>query len=194
MKSDREFLDGIYQKAEKLDPVKTISQEESILLTFQKKRKNSYFSSSALKLSGSFAALMLVFALQGIQTQKEVPPNPSDVPRVISRSIEITREHPLFHEATDVIEVEAVKNGSLIELTLLEAFRFSKENTALEGFLKENELGIEEGTRAVLFLQGTDGGIKVLDVFYYEKASASYLNAYRESFTGELLEEMNENK
>ena len=191
MKSDREFLDGIYQKAEQLDPAKTISQAENVLLKSQEKRRKSYFSKPALKLAGSFAVLALVFFVQGVQNKENLPVDPVDVPRVISRTIEITEEHPLFTEATDILEVEAVKNASQIELRIVEGFRTSQESASLEGFLMKNELSVEEGKRAVLFLQMKDEKILVLDVFYWEEEIRIYLNAYRESLSKEIVEGLN---
>lgn len=189
MKSDREFIDGIYQKAEQLDPAKTISQEENVLLKSQEKRRKSYFSKPTLQLAGSFAVLALVFFVQGAQNKENLPVDPVDVPRVISRTVEITEEHPLFTEATDILEVDAVKNESQIELQPVEGFRTSQESASIESFLLKNELGIEEGKRAVLFLQMKDEKIQVLDVFYWDDEIGIYLNAYRESLSRETLEE-----
>ena len=191
MKSDREFLDGIYQKAEHLDPAKTISQEENILLKSQEKRRKFYFSKPVLQLAGSFAVLALVFMAQGVQNKENLPLDPVDMPRVIYRTIEVTKEHPLFTEATDILEVEAVKSESQIELQSVEGFRTSQESASLESFLLKNELGIEEGKRAVLFLQMKDEKIQVLDVFYWDEEIRVYLNAYRESLSKEMLEEVN---
>ncbi|HBW14382.1 MAG TPA: hypothetical protein DEF30_11250 [Proteiniclasticum sp.] len=189
MKSDREFLDGIYQKAEQLDPAKTISQEENVLLKSQGNRRKSYFSKPTLQLAGSFAVLALVFFLQGVQEKENLPANPVDVPRVISRTVEITEEHPLFTEATDILEVEVVKNESQKKLRLVGAFRSSEDSRALEDFLLNNELGILEGKKAVLFLKLKEEKIQVLDVFYWEEEVRTYLNAYRESLSLETLEE-----
>ena len=190
MKSDREFLDGIYRKAEKLDVSKTLSHEDITLLKNEENRKGAYFRRRAVQFAGSFAVLALIFSVSSGLPQWGTPYDPGQVPRVAVRSIELTADHPLFGQATEIIQVKAERVSGSISLSLVETYKESGEDLLLRSFLEKNELGIQEGQEAVLFLEIKDGEVQVLDVFNWEEEMDSFINGFREILTRELLEKV----
>lgn len=190
MKSDREFLDGIYKKAEKMDAAKTISQEEVSLPMKKEKRKESFFPRRAVQFAGSFAVLTLVLSVSGILPQKEMPMDPGKVPRVASGNIDLTEDHPLFEQSTEILEVKAEKKKGSVPLTLMESYRESGEDALVESFLAKNELGIQDGQKATLFLEVKEGQVQVLDVFLWEEETDTFVNVFRETITRALLKKV----
>lgn len=190
MKSDREFLDGIYKKAEKMDAAKTISQEEVSLPMKKEKRKESFFPRRAVQFAGSFAVLALVLSVSGILPQKEMPMDPGKVPRVASGNIDLTEDHPLFEQSTEILEVKAEKKKGSVPLILMESYRESGEDALVESFLAKNELGIQDGQKATLFLEVKEGQVQVLDVFLWEEETDTFVNVFRETITRALLKKV----
>lgn len=190
MKSDREFLDGIYRKAEKMDVSKTLSHEDIALLKNEEKRKVAYFPRRAVQFAGSFAVLALILSVSSGLPQWGTPEDPGQVPRVAVRSIDLSADHPLFGQATEILEVKAEKVSSSILLSLVETYKESGEDLLLRSFLEKNELGIQEGQEAVLFLEVKDGEVQVLDVFNWEDEMNSFVNGFRDILTRELLEKV----
>lgn len=190
MKSDREFLDGIYKKAEKMDAAKTISQEEVSLPMKKEKRKESFFPRRAVQFAGSFAVLTLVLSVSGILPQKEMPMDPGKVPRVASGNIDLTEDHPLFEQSTEILEVKAEKKKGSVPLILMESYRESGEDALVESFLAKNELGIQDGQKATLFLEVKEGQVQVLDVFLWEEETDTFVNVFRETITRALLKKV----
>jgi len=190
MKSDREFLDGIYRKAEKMDVSKTLSHEDISLLKNEENRKGAYFPRRAVHFAGSFAVLALVLSVSGILPQIAKQKDPGNPPRVAVRSIDLTEDHPLFGQATEIIQVKAERVSGSISLSLVETYKESGEDLLLRSFLEKNELGIQEGQEAVLFLEIKDGEVQVLDVFNWEEEMDSFINGFQEILTRELLEKV----
>lgn len=190
MKSDREFLDGVYKKAEKMDAAKTISQEEVSLPMKKEKRKESFFPRRAVQFAGSFAVLTLVLSVSGILPQKEMPMDPGKVPRVASGNIDLTEDHPLFEQSTEILEVKVEQKKGSVPLILTESYRESGEDALVESFLAKNELGIQDGQKAILFLEVKDGQVQVLDVFLWEEETDTFVNVFRETITRALLKKV----
>lgn len=190
MKSDREFLDGVYKKAEKMDAAKTISQEEVSLPMKKEKRKVSFFPRRAVQFAGSLAVLTLVLSVSGILPQKEMTMDPGKVPRVASGNIDLTEDHPLFEQSTEILEVKAEKKKGSVPLILTESYRESGEDALVESFLAKNELGIQDGQKAILFLEVKDGQVQVLDVFLWEEETDTFVNVFRETITRALLKKV----
>lgn len=191
MKSDREFLDGIYEKAEMMDAAKTVTNENISLLKVKGKRKGFYFPRHAVRFAGSIAVLALILSVSGILPQVVPQKDSGNVPRVASRNIDLTENHPLFQQATEILEVKAVKEKKGILLRMVKSYKETGIEPLLASFLEKNELGIQEGQKAILFLEVKDGQVQVLDVFYWEEEMESFINVFRENLTRELLEKIN---
>ncbi|HBZ35764.1 MAG TPA: hypothetical protein DEO33_05030 [Rikenellaceae bacterium] len=153
MKSDREFLDGIYKKAEKVDIAKTVSNEDISLLKNMGKRKISYVPRRAVQFAGSFAVLVLIFSVSGMIPQTGNQKDPRIVPRVASGVMDLTEDHPLIQQATEILEVEAEKIEKSIPLSVVGTYKKSGKEPLSTSFLEKNELGIQEGQKAILFLK-----------------------------------------
>lgn len=190
MKSDREFLDGMYKKAEKVDIAKTVSNEDISLLKNIGKRKISYVPRRAVQFAGSFAVLVLIFSVSGMISQTGNQKDPRIVPRVVSGVMDLTEDHPLIQQATEILEVEAEKKEKSIPLTVVGTYKKSGNEPLLASFLEKNELGIQEGQKAILFLKVKDGQVQVLDVFYWEEEIGSFINVFRETLTRDQLEKV----
>lgn len=190
MKSDREFLDGIYRKAEKMDASKTISQEKVTLGEEKKVKKHFYLPKYAVQLSGSFAVIALMIMVKGNFKEDHVVPGPRTSPIVYSEYQALDLSHPLFEEATEIVEVLLEKSSEGLSLNAVRYYRTSGVEVLVEEFIENNELNLPEGDRAILFFRKEKEELILLDGFTWAMEYEAYENASMEVLTKELLEKI----
>ncbi len=187
MKSDREFLAGVYDKAkefatnqEMLPPrIKQPYHKQNTSSNRNYLRRIRY---SAIAASFLLLLSATVYQITNIPKQSEADiPSPS-----VARMLSYTEQ--LFEDATEIIEVRAIEESNQVELVLTHTYKGSF--TDLTTLNVNNELfSLSKGQTAILFLQVNLGNTQIMDIFLFDEGNDIYRNSYGEVITTERLED-----
>lgn len=188
MKSDREFLDGIYVKAEKL------TADAALIVDIQQKKDDSAMkqrgSTRYVKYAG-LAASFLIFISSAIFLNNYIGRNNEIVDTPTPSSIRIVNYHEqLIEQASDIIAVETGSFDDKAALSITEGFKTSGNEGQLLNALDSTMIGLKEGESAIVFMKFDSGNFKVLDAFIWDKENGAYSNQYGESIDLESLKNL----
>lgn len=179
MKSDREFLQGVYEKAEEL----RLAKQTEINKSPWTKRKPAY-----LRYALAAAFVLIITSgtiLKSFRPEKEnITPQPYDLTRGLA-SIDINQQ--IWENTTDVIEVQNSEKNNSFEV--IHVYKGYSEEKIL---LKEAEdyiIPLEDGQTAIILLQTSEDETVMLDVYYSNKEDGTYRNTWNDVLTKESLEE-----
>ncbi len=180
MKSDQEFLKGIYEKANEMQR----SQQEARPQVRYAKRKTAYLR------FGAAAAILLLFSVSGVflqdwwkGTEKIEPQSPG----IASLRMETVNIQQLLEQATDIVEVAPSRNeGEALEI--LRVYKISSEEQTVSAILesKAAELGLDQ--KALVFLQIDKDTFMVLGTLTEDEKEGTFTGPFQETITREELE------
>ncbi len=184
MKSDREFLNEVYQKAEQM------KKDEENPDRFKGKRKAPL--GFALTAAAFLIFLSVTYVFHNITGNREpvTPQKFSLEPRGINLPDYIQE---LLDTATEVAEIQPVENGTGTYRIL----KLYKHSLAEDNIIKElNNLipVLGEGETAIVFLNTGTEGLQLLDVFTGKEDTKDYINSAGDVLTEERLEGYNKEK
>ncbi len=180
MKSDREFLEGIYEKAKAMSKK---DQEND----FKTKRvgNNKVF----LRL-GTAAAILLFLCSAGLYMQdwrKEAAKEELHTPNVASLRMGIPGgAQQLVSEATDIIELEALQEGNTP--VIHQIYKASVDEKKLLAALVRNAVNPDPKRRLLVFLKIDSETSEILNVMSEDEVEGTYSSPFTETITREELE------
>lgn len=182
MKSDREFLDGIYEKAKEMEVLEQRERATYSRLNGSRKALPMRF---ALTAAACFVFVSLGLLLYDTAKPKDqVVPQPSSID---IRGIDLQDNiQDLFDTATEIAAVKWQGENSL-EIEML--YRHSMGETRIKEELAKVLVSADEGGTAVVFLKAGDGGLELLDTFTWDKSEGTYRNSTGEVLAQERLDE-----
>ncbi len=193
MKSDREFLDGIYAKAEKLQsPISTLDHDLKHKENYNEPTQNQHtYSSKYVKYTGLVASFLLLLSSAlyinnyiDINKQIDNQPVPSNF-----RMIQYTDQ--LMEQATDIVEIRAKYENDVITIDIVKIYKDSGNESKLSNYLNSDVIGLTADQSAIAFIDVDSKDIPVMDIFVWETDSNSFINPYGEIITNEILGKSN---
>lgn len=190
MKSDREFLDGIYSKAEKL-PSSISSLDHDLLL-----KKNRY-NESVLKKQASYtkyvkyggmvaAFLLLLSSTLYFNNDREIN-NQIDNHPVPSKFRMIHYPEQLVEEATDIVELRAKHENDVTTLDFVKSYKDSGNGTRILNLLNNDVIALTADQSAVIFIDVDSKDSPIMDIFIWAPDRNCFINPYGEVITEENL-------
>ncbi|MDF2868662.1 MAG: hypothetical protein K0R05_237 [Anaerocolumna sp.] len=192
MKSDREFLSGVYQKAEQIkteEQMKQMKTEEEKPELFPGKRKVPL--RFALTATAFLIFLSVTYVFNNIPGTKEpaTPQNFSLEPRGIGMPDYIQE---LIDTATEIAEVQPVENG-IGSYKILKLYKNSLTEDRITEKLTKLLPVLGEGETAIVFLSDDMDGLQLLDVFHEKESEKGYINSAGDVLTVDRLVDALEN-
>ncbi|WP_033165149.1 hypothetical protein [Clostridium sp. KNHs205] len=177
MKSDREFLNEVYQKAEQM------KKEEENPERFKGKRKAPL--RFALTAAAFLIFLSATYVFYNISGREPATPQKFNMePRGINLPDYIQE---LLDTATEVAEVQPVENGTGT-YRILKLYKHSLAEDILIKELTNLMPVIGRGETAIVFLNTGTEGLQLLDVFTGKEDTKDYVNSTGDVLTEERLE------
>ena len=192
MKSDREFLDGIYAKAKKLQsPISTLDHDLKHKENYNKSTQNQHnYSSKHVKYAGLVASFLILLSSAlyinnyiNINKQIDNQPVPSNF-----RMIHYTDQ--LMEQATDIVEIRAKYENDIITIDIVKRYKDSG-NESISNYLNSDVIGLTADQSAIVFIDVNSKDIPIMDIFVLEADSNSFINPYGEIITNEILGKSN---
>ncbi|MFT4144088.1 MAG: hypothetical protein QM644_06495 [Mobilitalea sp.] len=193
MKSDSEFLNGVYKKAEELkaELEQQIPEEDNgitpLASAFNRKRKQKY-STRYTKYAGMAAGFILLISstiyvvkLQGNNAPIDLP-NPHGV-KIINYSGQT------LEQATDIVEINVKENNGELQQDIGKVYKNSGNETVIAEFFHGNNIGLIAGDSAIAFLQADTNGAVLMEVFIKAEDN-TYVSPFGEVVTEEELNEL----
>ncbi|SCP99488.1 hypothetical protein [Anaerobium acetethylicum] len=172
MKSDREFLDGIYEKVEKAES----DQPPKIR---KRARYVKYAGMAAGFLVLAFSAMFLNRFTKS-DDQNAATPAAYEV-----RMVDFSEQ--LIAQASDIVEVEARDDNGGMVVDITRSFKSSGNDLKGLPVADLEAAGLSAGQSAVVFVDADAGGTSVMDVFIGDADHLSYTNQYGETIELERL-------
>lgn len=185
MKSDREFLNGIYVKAEQLT-------YESVLDSDLKHMKHNPSmkrrgTARYLKYAGLAASFLLVVSSAVLLNDyKETNNQISDTPAPANIRM-VNYSEQLIDQSTDIRAVEAFGVDGKVGVKITEDFKNSVDDSQILKTIDSNKIGLKEGQSAIIFLKLDSANTEFLDIFLRNKDNGIYTNQYGETIELETL-------
>jgi hypothetical protein len=210
MKSDKVFLEGVYEKAKdlqkddcNLEPSVNKKTENNLIefnhsRPFKKERKSTAAKRIYTKYLSIAAVFLLVVSMGVFQRlikreNQSIKPQPHSLEQRNSRSFNPVLS--LSEAATDIFEVKAVTKNQTTAYNLVKRYKGDKEEAVLKQIITADNVfeELSSGQTAVYFLQADKR--KLLSIFYSsEKEPDVFINQTGESMTRGDLESIKENK
>jgi len=190
MKSDREFLDGIYAKSEKLEsPISTLDHDLKHKENYNKPTQNQHtYSNKHVRYAGLVASFLLflsssLYINNYIEINKKIDNQP-----VPSNFRMIHHTDQLMEQATDIVEVRAKYENDVITIDIVKSYKDSGNESGLSSYLNSDVIGLTADQSAIVFIDVDSKDIPVIDIFVWEADSNSFINRYGEIITNEILD------
>jgi hypothetical protein len=187
MKSDREFLKGIYEKA------KTMQDD---------RQEKEFRSKAALKRTaylglGTAAAILIVTVSAGVFMQgwrEEATKDQLHTPGVTSFRSEIPGgTQQLLNDATDIVVLEAMQ-GEENTPKIHEIYKSSVDPATIFKALAQNMISPDPEQRILVLLKITADSSEVLDILLENEVEDTYTNPLSGTITKEELEDSSKNQ
>ncbi|SHO43247.1 hypothetical protein [Anaerocolumna xylanovorans] len=184
MKSDQEFLKGIYEKAKEME----LSEQEELK---ESESRKSFLRAIPLRYAVTAAAFFILISVSAFLHSKNKPmeqvtPQPMTID---VRGIDFGDGlQQLFDNATDIIEVKQDNSGEKA-YQVVEIYRHSGDEKDILSKITDKLPQLEKTQTAVVFLKKESGSMNVLESFIGSTKEDTYQNDYGEILTKkELLE------
>jgi len=193
MKSDREFLEGIYAKAEKLpSSISSLDYDLKLKDNYIKSAQKQHTSSTKyVKYAGMVAGFLLLLSSTlfiknyiEINNQLDNQPDPSNF-----RMIHYTDQ--LMEQATDIVEIKAKYENHVITLGIVKGYKGSGNESKISNYLNNDVIALAADQSAIVFIDANSKVSPVMDIFVWEPDSNSFVNPYGEIITEEILNKSN---
>lgn len=185
MKSDREFLNGIYVKVEQVtyDSVLDFNLIHKKHNPTMKRRRTTRYIKYA-GLAASF--LLLVSSAVFFSNYKETNNQISDTPAPANIRM-VNYSEQLIDQSTDIRAVEACSVDGIVEVKITEDFKNSVDDLQILKIVDSNTIGLKEGQSAIIFLKSDSANTEILDIFLWNKDNGIYTNQYGETIEIDTL-------
>lgn len=189
MKSDREFLQGIYEKAQEL---KLSTQIEESKGSSIKRQWNSKLHIKPANLRFAMVAAVFVLLItSGVFLKSTISKNEVEKPQTFGltpRGFQgVEEEVQIWDIVTDVIEVKFSQNKNSLEI--VHVYKGQIKEDVLLDTVKHYITNIDQSQTALVLLKDYKEYIAVLDIYYSDKANRSYKNSSNEEITLDSLKE-----
>ncbi len=187
MKSDREFLDGIYAKVEKI--TSSISDKNLELNEYNTKKtqKNHVSYIRYVKYAGVAAGFLLLisstlYANSYVKRNKQIANQPEP-----GKTRMMSYTDYLIGNATDILAVKASHENSDMALSVIKIYRSSEPKANVFHYLSNDVVGLSVDQSAIVFINADSRDTPIMDVFVWEPDSNRYVNPYGEIVTEEII-------
>jgi hypothetical protein len=181
MKSDQEFLEGVYEKARAMSK----KDQEDDFKTKQIKNRTT-----SLRW-GTAAAILLFLCSAGVYMQgwrKEAAKEELHTPNVTSFRMEIPGgAQQLVQEATDIIELEVLQ-GEGNSPVIHQIYKASVNEKKLLAALERNAVSPDPERRLLVFLKIDAEASEILNVMSEDEEEGTYTSPFMEAITKDELE------
>ena len=187
MKSDREFLDGIYAKAEELKFRSDMDNDFELKgrdhTSVQKPHASSVkYVKYASMAAGIMLLLSSAFYIDNLVDKNKLEETP--IPRNFKI---ISYTDQLIEDATDIIAINANYNKDGVALNIIKSYKKSTKKSLLQNHLNNTEISLTEGQTAIVFINADSKEAPILDIFLLDADNNRFINPNGESITEELL-------
>ncbi len=181
MKSDNEFLSGVYKKAEELK-----AEELKAEASYNQQRKQKY-STRYTKYLGMAAGFILLMSstIYFVLLQENKEPINSPAPYGV-KTINLGR---ILEQATDIVEIEVKDNNGELQHDIVKVYRNSGNETLITAFFNGNNIGLIAGDSAIAFLQVDSNGAVLMETFIKTEDN-TFVSPFGEVLTKEELNEL----
>jgi hypothetical protein len=189
MKSDQEFLKGIYEKADQLRQLD--DKDKDKLKVYQVKEWNlkSEHPHNIYKY-GSFVAVFLVLLIVTLfisfpkTEQYPISREPFNLNDKNTRGINIL--DILFDSSTDIVKVG---KDSKNRLETRKVYKGILSTTDILNTISTKGLELEEDQTAIIFIQADSEGLVIMDIFLSDdSATGTFINEYGDTLLQDELE------
>lgn len=181
MKSDQEFLKGIYEKAKEMELSE--EKEQTGIDSLKSFRRTVPFRYAVTAAAGILLVSAGIFWHDKNKTTEQITPQPMSID---VRGIDIgTGLENLIDSSADILEVKPAKSGENAYETL-KVYKNSGDGKDIIAELTGKIPQLEESQTAIVFLMREQGSTEVLDSFISTK-DGTYQNSFGETFTEEEL-------
>lgn len=189
MKSNREFLDGIYEKAEK---IKSDSTFDNNLISYEhaiKQNLKKHASFKYVKYAGMAAGLLLLIS-SALSVNKYFDKNKQNANQPLPRNLDmLSYTDQLINQATDIVEVKAYQDNNKITFRIIKSYKSS--GNELNNYLNNDVIDISVDKSAIVFINTDSKNAPLLDVFVWEPDINSFVNPNGDLITDEILNNLN---
>lgn len=188
MKSDREFLDGIYKKSEDIKKDKSFELVDGIKINPYRK----YMALAATLLLLITSILYIESGLNLSMGDKKVEENiPNTIKQVQAPAprtlMMISYTENLLVEASDIVGILGFEDEDKIEIEIIESYKGSFDRLEIIEYIREINISLEKDEHAIVFIQNHLENIEIMDVFLYSNETKNYVNEYGEMISPEQL-------
>lgn len=180
MKSDREFINGIYAKAKKMEMKE---EKEPDRVKIKRKTPVHY----ALTAAALLILLSVNYLFSNIPGAKEpiTPQNISIEPRGLGIPDDI---QGLLDTATEIVFIKSDENRTE-GFQILKLYQHSLQKSIIAENLTKLLPALQENQTAIVFLKADTAGLQLLDMFTGKDGTKDYVNSKGEILTKERLDE-----
>ncbi len=193
MKSDREFLDGIYAKAEKIKaPTSMLNHDLKHKENYNKPAQNRHTSFTKhvkyVVMVASFLLLVssALYINNYIEFNKQI-----DIQPVPARFRTIHATDQLMEQATDIVQIGAKYENGAITINIVKSYKDSGNESKLSNHLNNDVIGLTADQSAIVFIDINSKDMPVMDIFIWKADRNSFINPNGETITDEILDKLN---
>lgn len=192
MKSDREFLDGIYAKAEKVKSISTIDNNLRFNEYTKMQPQKQHVSSTKYVKYASMAACFLLLISSALYINNYIEKNKQIANQPVPSNIRMMgyTDH-LIAKATDIIAIKTNHESNGIALSIIKIYKSSGIEPKSLNYLNNDVIGLSDDQSAIVFIDADSKAAPVMDIFVWEPDSNSFVNPYGEIITEEILNNSN---
>lgn len=188
MKSDREFLDGIYAKAEKSSSMSPLDSDYLIKETHNKptpKKHTTY--TKYVKYGGMVAGFILLLSSTLYLNNYTEKNEQNDDQPVPSKFRMIPYSDLIIEEATDIVEIRAKYKDDVITLDIAHNYKESANGPSISNYLNNDVIGLTADQSALVFINADSKNTPIMDIFIWVPDSNHFTNLYGEVITVDKL-------
>lgn len=217
MKSDYEFLNGVYKKAEELkaeleaekhipEEANQITEEKQIRekqisakanydfnaleSSFSKKKKSHKGITRYAKYTGMAAGFILLLSSTIYFVKLQGDNGSIDIPNPHGVKI-INFSDQILEQATDIVEINVKDHNGVLQQEVTKVYKDSGNEVLITEFFQSNKIGLLAGDIAVAFLK-VDTNVAVLMEIFIKAEDNTYVNPFGDVLTEEKLNELSE--
>lgn len=179
MKSDREFLEGVYEKVKamrSIDSTKTLKPKRVSL--FEK------WQHPSLAMAGSVVALAMFIGIVWSGGAFDSFFDPAKRPQVIQTRFN-QPEDVLINQATSIVEVSTTNNGK--ELTISASYKQPLSLKQQQDVLDKLKTQRYTSQKGLVFITIDQEELTILDIFIWDEKASVFVNSFGETIRSTAL-------
>lgn len=188
MKSDREFLDGVFAKAEELASNSDLEHEPKLEQNYIKSVQKRHTSPIKYTKYAGMAAGFLLLIASGLFLNNLKDKNNQTDSTPIPRNLRMfSYTDQLLEQATDIVAINANGNKDAVALNIIKNYRSSNDEQWILNHLDNTVIGLTAGQSAIVFINEDSKSTPVMDIFILDTDNGSFINHHGEIITEELF-------